>query len=314
MQVRELGAGGPKLSVVGLGCNNFGSRMDSENVAPVAHAALDAGITHFDTAEMYGGGHSEEFLGAALGARRSEVAIATKFTPRPNDEAYRPGVLADRIRTAVEGSLRRLGTDYIDVYYQHYPDADGPVEEALETLNGLVKAGKVLYLANSNVSAAQITRAGEVAADRGWARFTGTQIEWSLLSRDVEESIVPAATATGLGVVPFFPLASGMLTGKYRKDEPYPEDSRLGFAKKAGAAGLARFATDENFAKVDAYTAFATANGHTVTELAIGWLLAQPSVTSVIAGATKPEQVAANVAAASWALSAAEADTVAALG
>ena len=313
MEQRALGVDGPKLSVIGLGCNNFGMRIDAERAAAVVHAALDAGITHFDTAEMYGRGHSEEFLGAALGTRRAEVSIATKFSPRPKGEAYRPGVLAARISDAVEGSLRRLGTDYIDVYYQHYPDVDAPVEESLETLNELVKAGKVLHLASSNVTAAQITRAGEVAAGRG-CRFTGTQIEWSLLSREVEQEIVPAATSTDLGVVPFFPLASGMLTGKYRKDEPFPEDSRLGFAKKAGAAGLAKFATDESFAKVEAYAAFAAERGHTVTELAIGWLLAQPSVTSVIAGATKPEQIAANVAATSWTLSAAEASTVAALG
>jgi len=314
MEQRALGVDGPKLSVIGLGCNNFGMRIDAERAAAVVHAALDAGITHFDTAEMYGRGHSEEFLGAALGTRRAEVSIATKFSPRPKGEAYRPGVLAARISDAVEGSLRRLGTDYIDVYYQHYPDVDAPVEESLETLNELVKAGKVLHLASSNVTAAQITRAGEVAAGRGWPRFTGTQIEWSLLSRKVEAEVVPAATSTGLGVVPFFPLASGMLTGKYRKGEPFPEDSRLGFAKKAGAAGLAKFATDESLAKVEVYAAFAAERGHSVTELAIGWLLAQPSVTSVIAGATKPEQIAANVAATSWTLSAAEASTVAALG
>ena len=312
MEERALGDGGPRLSVLGLGCNNFGMRIDADASAAVVHAALDAGITHFDTAEMYGGGDSERFLGAALGSRRSEVVIATKFSPRPKDDPYRPGVLADRIRDAVEGSLRRLGTDYIDLYYQHYPDAEAPVEESLETLGELVEAGKVRHLGSSNVDAAQITRAAEVATDKAWPRFTGTQIEWSLLSRDVEEQIVPAAAAAGLGVVPFFPLASGMLTGKYRRGEPYPEDSRLAFAQKA-ARGLTRFASDENFAKVDAYLAFATERGHSVTELAVAWLLAQPSVTSVIAGATKPAQVAANVAAASWTLSPAEAAEVAAL-
>ena len=312
MEERALGDGGPRLSVLGLGCNNFGMRIDADASAAVVHAALDAGITHFDTAEMYGGGDSERFLGAALGSRRSEVVIATKFSPRPKDDPYRPGVLADRIRDAVESSLRRLGTDYIDLYYQHYPDAEAPVEESLETLGELVEAGKVRHLGSSNVDAAQITRAAEVATDKAWPRFTGTQIEWSLLSRDVEEEIVPAAAAAGLGVVPFFPLASGMLTGKYRRGEPYPEDSRLAFAQKA-ARGLTRFASDENFAKVEAYLAFATERGHSVTELAVAWLLAQPSVTSVITGATKPAQVAANVAAAAWTLSPAEAAEVATL-
>jgi aryl-alcohol dehydrogenase-like predicted oxidoreductase len=312
MEERALGDGGPRLSVLGLGCNNFGMRIDAEASAAVVHAALDAGITHFDTAEMYGGGDSERFLGAALGSRRAEVVIATKFSPRPQDEPYRPGVLAARIRDAVEGSLRRLGTDYIDLYYQHYPDAEAPVEESLETLGELVEAGTVRHLGSSNVDAAQITRAAEVATDKAWPRFTGTQIEWSLLSRDVEQEIVPAAASASLGVVPFFPLASGMLTGKYRQGEPYPEDSRLAFAQKA-ARGLTRFASDENFAKVEAYTAFATERGHSVTELAVAWLLAQPSVTSVITGATKPAQVAANVAAASWTLSPAEAAEVAAL-
>jgi aryl-alcohol dehydrogenase-like predicted oxidoreductase len=309
MEQRVLGDGGPKLSVVGLGCNNFGSRIDAAASAAVVHAALDAGITHFDTAEMYGNGKSEEFLGAALGSRRDEVVIATKFLPRPKDQPYTPGVLADRIREAAEASLRRLGTDHIDLYYQHYPDAEAPTEEALEALDELVRAGKVLHIASSNVSAEQIERSAVVSGEKGWARFTGTQIEWSLLSRAVEESVVPAATAAGMGVVPFFPLASGMLTGKYRRGEEFPSDSRLARFGERFAAGLV---TDENFDKVEAYEAFAAERGHTVTELAIGWLLAQPSVTSVIAGATRPEQIAANTT--SWTLSPAEAATVAELG
>ena len=308
MEQRALYEGGPELSVVGLGCNNFGMRIDADAATAVVQAALDAGITHFDTAEMYGGGRSEEFLGAALGARRDEVVIATKYTPRPNEQAYTPGVLAARIREAAEASLRRLGTDHIDVYYQHYPDKDAPVEEALETLDELVQAGKVLHLANSNDSAEQITDADTVARTKGWARFGGTQIEWSLLSRGVEDSIVPAATAAGLGVVPYFPLASGLLTGKYRRGEEFPEGSRL-----AASSYFAAVATDENFAKVEAYERYAADRGHTITELAIGWLLAQPSVTSVIAGATKPEQIAANVAAAAWTLTPEEAAEVAAI-
>ena len=309
MEHRTLGSSGPKLSVVGLGCNNFGMRIDEAASAAVVHAALDAGITHFDTAEMYGGGKSEEFLGSALGARRDEVVIATKYSPRPKDEVYSPGILAARIRDAAEGSLRRLGTDHIDLYYQHYPDADAPIDEALEALNDLVKAGKVLHLASSNVTAAQIADAASVSSDKSYAAFSGTQIEWSLLERGVEDSIVPAAAAAGLGVVPYFPLASGLLTGKYRRGEEFPEGTRL-----ASSSYFAKAANDANFAKIEAYEVFAADAGHTITELAIAWLLAQPTVTSVIAGATKPEQIAANVAAAGWALSAEQASTVAGLG
>jgi aryl-alcohol dehydrogenase-like predicted oxidoreductase len=308
VEQRTLGASGLQLSAIGLGCNNFGMRIDAAATAAVVQAALDAGITHFDTAEMYGGGKSEEFLGAALGSRRDEVVIATKFSPRPKDQPFTPGVLAARINEAVEGSLRRLGTDRIDLYYQHYPDAEGPVDEALETLDALVAAGKVVHLASSNVSAEQIQAAAKASEARGLASFTGTQIHWSLLARDVEPSVVPAATDTGLGVVPYFPLASGLLTGKYKRGEPFPEDSRM---VAFGEQFAKRVATDENFTKVEAYEAFAADHGHTITELAVGWLLAQPAVTSVITGATKPEQVATNTR--PWTLTAAEAAAVAKL-
>jgi aryl-alcohol dehydrogenase-like predicted oxidoreductase len=178
MDTRQLGTDGPALSVVGVGCNNFGSRIDADAAAAVVGAALDAGVTHFDTAEMYGGGKSEEFLGAALGRRRDEAVIATKFLPRPEGDPYRPGALAARIREAVEGSLRRLGTDRIDLYYQHYPDPEAPVDEALETLDELVTDGSVLHVASSNVSDEQIADAATVAADHDWTRLCGTQIEW----------------------------------------------------------------------------------------------------------------------------------------
>ena len=308
MEQRTLGTGGPTLSVVGLGCNNFGMRIDEAGTRAVVDAALEAGITHFDTAEMYGAGKSEEFLGAALGARRDDVVIATKFSPRPKDQPYTPGVLTARINEAVDASLRRLGTDRIDLYYQHYPDPDAPVDEALAAMTELVRVGKVVHLANSNVSAEQISGAASVSAMQGLAAFVGTQIEWSLLARDVEAAVVPAAAGAGLGIVPFFPLASGLLTGKYRRGEPFPDDTRMAaFGEKFAS----RVATDVNFTKVDAYVAFAAEHGHSVTELAIGWLLAQPSVTSVITGATKPEQVASNVR--RWALSSAEAAEVAAI-
>jgi aryl-alcohol dehydrogenase-like predicted oxidoreductase len=254
MERRALYEGGPELSVVGLGCNNFGMRIDADATAAVVNAALDAGITHFDTAEMYGGGKSEEFLGAALGSRRDEVVIATKYTPRPNEQAYTPGVLAARIREALETSLRRLGTDRIDLYYQHYPDKDAPVDEALDTLNELVQAGKVLHLANSNDSAEQITEADRVAAAKGWARFGGTQIEWSLLARDAllparirpaDRQVPPGAGVPG-GVTPG--LQRVLRRRRHRRElrqggglralrrRARPHDHRAGDRLAAGAA------------------------------------------------------------------------------
>ncbi len=308
METRTLGKAGPALSVVGLGCNNFGMAIDRRQAAAVVHAALDAGVTHFDTAEMYGGGQSEEMLGAALGSRRDEAVIATKFLPRPAEQPYTPGALAARVREGAEISLRRLGTDRIDLYYQHGPDADAPIEEALEALDGLVRAGKALHVACSNYDADQIAAAAAIAETRGWAPFTGNQIHWNLLHRDVEADVVPAAEAAGLGVVPYFPLASGLLTGKYRRGEPFPAGTRLARSDRFASA-----VTDENFDRVEAYERFAAERGRTVGELAIAWLLAQPPAASVIAGATRPEQVAANAAAATWVLSAEEAAAVAAL-
>lgn len=297
MDARPLGTDGPLLSVVGLGCNNFGMRIDRDASHAVVHAALEAGITHFDTAEMYGGGKSEEFLGEALGNRRDDVVIATKFLPRGKDDPYEPGALAARIRTGCEISLGRLGTDHIDVYYQHYPDADGAIDEALETLDALVHEGKVLHLASSNVSADQILAANAAANARHLARFVGTQIEWNLLNRTVEADVVPAARSVGIGIVPYFPLASGMLTGKYKRDEEFPEGSRFD-----AMSFFAHVATDENFDRIDELAAIAAERGHSLLELAVAWLAAQDGVTSVIAGATSPEQVHANAAAGEWQL------------
>jgi aryl-alcohol dehydrogenase-like predicted oxidoreductase len=297
MEARRLGVDGPEVSVVGLGCNNFGMRIGADQSRAVVDAALEVGITHFDTAEMYGGGKSEEFLGDALGRRRDEVVIATKFSPRPKDDGYRPGDLRRRILEACELSLSRLGTDRIDLYYQHYPDSDAPVDEALDTLGDLVDQGKVLHIASSNVTAAQIDEAAAVSEARQTVSFCATQIEWSLLVRDVEKEVVPAARQHGLGIVPFFPLASGMLTGKYRKGEPFPPGSRFESASYFGA-----IATDENFDYVDALSSFAAARDHSLLELAVAWLAARDGVASVIAGATSAEQVRANAKAASWTL------------
>ncbi len=299
MQERQLGEGGPKVSVIGIGCNNFGMTIDRDGSIAVVRAALDAGITHFDTAEMYGDGQSEVFLGEALGPRRDDVVIGTKFTPRPAEDPWAPGKLAARITEACEASLKRLGTDRIDLYYQHYPDAEGPVDEALETLGNLVDAGKVVHLASSNVDGDQIDAAAAVSARTGTTGFVATQAEWNLVARDAESGVVPAARRHHLGIVPYFPLASGLLTGKYRKGEPYPVNSRF-----AAIDFFASVATDENFEYVDRLTEFAADHGHSISELAIAWLAAQDSVGSVIAGATSPQQVAANAAAADWVLTA----------
>ena len=284
------------VSVVGLGCNNFGMRVDEAATAKVVGTALDLGITHFDTAEMYGGGKSEEFLGLALGSRRDEVSIASKFLPRPNDQPYEPGILRTRILEGCDISLRRLATDHIDLYYQHYPDKDAPIDEVVEAFDTLRQAGKIRYAASSNVTAEQIDEAA--AAGVG---FVATQIEWNLLNRAVEASVVPAAQRQGLGIVPYFPLASGLLTGKYRQGEPFPEGTRL-----ASNAYFASVASDDNFAYVEQLEKWAAARGHTILELAVAWLAAQPGVATVIAGATRPEQVEANAAAAAWTLTAAD--------
>ena len=299
METRKLGGDGPAVSLVGLGCNNFGMKIDEDASVAVVHAALDAGITHFDTAEMYGGGRSEEFLGAALAGRRDDVVIATKFSPRPADEAYEPGALRRRILDACETSLQRLGTDRIDLYYQHYPDTDAPVDEALQALHDLVKDGKVAYLASSNVSADQLETAAAVAEARSFERFRATQVEWNLLARGAEAELVPAARRAAVGIVPYFPLASGMLTGKYRRGEDFPEGSRFAFMSY-----FASVANDDNFDRVEALTEFAEARGHSILELAIAWLAAQEGVGTVLCGATTPEQVRANAAAGAWQLTA----------
>ncbi|MCI2417814.1 aldo/keto reductase [Saccharopolyspora sp. K220] len=300
MDTRRLGAQGPELSVLGLGCNNFGMKLDAEQTKAVVETAMEVGITHFDTAEMYGGGKSEEFLGAALGTRRDEVVLATKYLPR-SEEPFRPGDLSRRITDAADGSLRRLGTDRIDVFYQHYPDPEAPLDELLDAFESLITSGKVLHAAISNVDAAQITATTAAAQARDGFPLRGVQVEWNLLARGVEDTIVPAAHAAGLGVVPYFPLASGLLTGKYSGRNDFPEGSRL-----ATLPWFAQAATPENLAKVDSLSAVARRHERTIIELAFGWLLAQPDVTSVIAGATTPEQVNANVTSIGWSLTASE--------
>lgn len=308
MDLRPLGTDGPRISVIGLGCNNFGMTIDEAAADAVVSAALDAGITHFDTAETYGGGRSEEMLGRALGTRRDQAFVATKAARRDPSEPWRPGLLARRIAEGCHTSLRRLGTDTIDLYYEHHRDPDAPVDEVLQAFDTLVTAGSVRFTACSNWSPADMTSAATLTEARGWPPLRATQLNWSLLAREAEPSAVPAAAAAGLGVVPYFPLASGLLTGKYRQGQPFPPGSRLQRLPR-----FADVATDGNLAAVDRLAAFAEARGHTVAELALAWLLGHGEVTSVIAGATTPEQVNANAAAAGWALGPDEVAEVAAL-
>jgi aryl-alcohol dehydrogenase-like predicted oxidoreductase len=242
------------------------------------------------------------FLGKALGKERGKVVVATKFASRPKDEPYRTGALRRRILEGCEISLERLGTEYIDIYYQHHPDPEAPVEESLEALSELFAAGKVVNAACSNLSVKEVERAGRISAEQGTAAFIAAQIHWNLLHREVEDELVPAIRRQGMGVVPYFPLESGLLTGKYRPDTEYPEGSRLAVMPRFGGR-----ATEQTFAYLDELTAFAAARGHTLLELAFGWLAAQEGVASVISGATTPEQVRANAKAGNaWKLSAEE--------
>jgi aryl-alcohol dehydrogenase-like predicted oxidoreductase len=290
---RSLGLLGPEVSVIGLGCNNFGRRVDLDGTRAVVDAALDAGITFLDTANTYGDprGRSEELLGEVLEGRRDQIVLATKFGMDMGD-GRGPRGSREYILQAVEASLRRLRTDVIDYYWYHQPDGVTPIAETLETLDELVRAGKVRYIGASNFSADQIEEADKVARDRGFTRFTAIQNNYSLLNREAERDVLPTCERLGLGFVPFFPLASGLLTGKYRRGEPAPAGTRL--------AARDQVATNEQFDVVEAVARFAADRGASMIEVAIGALLARPVVSSVIAGATKPEQIPQNVAAASW--------------
>jgi aryl-alcohol dehydrogenase-like predicted oxidoreductase len=305
MDMRSVGRSGLQVSVLGLGANNFGSRIDEEAARSVVEACLDVGVTFFDTANSYGGGLSEEFLGRAVGGLRDEVVIATKFSSRVGDGPYDAGASRKHLLAACDASLRRLGTDYIDLYYQHWPDPKTPIDETLETLDSLVRAGKVRYAACSNFAGWQIVEAAHIAQAQGITRFVASQSEWSLLHREIEAEVVPACAAYNVAVVPYFPLASGLLTGKYERGKPPPEGTRL-----ASSPRFADVATDDAFDTVERLAAIAQKCGRTLLELAIGWLAAQPTVPSVLVGATKPEQVRANAAAAQCVLSSEELDAI----
>jgi len=296
MKLRRLGTSGLKVSEVGLGCNNFGMRIDEKATQGVVDAALDAGITFFDTADIYGGTKSEEFLGKALGKRRGDIVLATKFGMRIGDDDRRKGGSRRWIMRAVEDSLTRLGTDWIDLYQFHAPDPDTPIDETLRALDDLVTQGKVRYIGNSNFTGWQIADADWTGA--GATRFVSAQNLFSLLERKVEFEVLPACEHFGLGFLPFFPLASGLLSGKYKRGEAPPEGTRLAAWGARGAAAM----SDKNFDKVEKLEAWAAERGHTLLELAFAWLLGHEVVSSVIAGATSPEQVKTNAATAAWEL------------
>ena len=301
MDTKPLGRSGLRVSVVGLGCNNFGQRCDQAQTRAVVAKALDLGVTLFDTADVYGGGGvSEEYLGKALESRRGEVVLATKFGMPMGEGPLRRGGSRRWMMQAAENSLRRLGTEYIDLYQIHFPDAGTPIEETLRALDDLVRQGNVRYVGCSNFAGWQVVEAAWTARTAGLAQFVSAQNFYNLLERNVERELVPACNAHGLGVLPYFPHASGLLTGKYQRGAAAPEGTRLSAPRFKGAL------SDKNFDKVEKLSAFAADAGHSLLELAIGWLASQPHVPSVIAGATKPEQVEANVRAASWKLSAAE--------
>jgi aryl-alcohol dehydrogenase-like predicted oxidoreductase len=289
MEYRTLGRSDIRVSVAGLGCNNFGMRIDQRATSAVVRAALDAGITFFDTARIYGGGKSEEYLGKALGSLRKDVVVATKFGMERDDREM--GGSRRYITRVVETSLRALGTDWIDLYQLHQPDPRTPIEETLEALNTLVDEGKVRLAGCSNFAGWQVADAHWTAAHRGLRPFVTVQNEWNLLKRAIEIEVVPACQHFRLGVIPYFPLSSGLLTGKVRRGQKPPADSRLAGSRSAALL------TGANFDALDKIEAWARKHGRTLLEVALSWLASQPVVSSVIAGATKPEQVKANVAA-----------------
>jgi aryl-alcohol dehydrogenase-like predicted oxidoreductase len=299
MKTRRLGNEGPEVSIVGLGCNNIGFRIDEAETKAVVDAALEAGVTLFDTADAYSAGKSEELLGRALRGRRDDAVIATKFGGTPFNGRWEstpeaPKGSREWIRWAVEGSLQRLGTDWIDLYQYHFPDGMTPIEETLGALNELVEEGKVRAIGSSNHDATGVEGADTAARERGLARFVSAQNRYSLVTRDAEDELLPSCERLGIGFLPYFPLESGVLTGKVRRGQEPPEDSRL-----AGPMGEG-FLTDEVFDRAEALERFAQERGVSLLEVAIGGLLAMPAVTSVIAGATKPEQIRANAAAGAW--------------
>jgi aryl-alcohol dehydrogenase-like predicted oxidoreductase len=300
VQQRNLGRSGLQVSLVGLGCNTFGAKVDLPAARALVHKALDLGITFFDTSDNYGGfGGSESVLGASLGERRKDVVLATKFASPMDKAGTLRGGSRRYVMRAVEASLQRLGTDWIDLYQMHRPDPATPIEETLRALDDLVRQGKVRYLGCSNFAAWQAVEAHWSAKHHGLTRFISCQDQYSLVARDIERDLIPAMQACGLGLLPYAPLSRGVLTGKYRRGEPMPQGSRLAARPDLGA----RYASDARLATVERLRAFCTERGRSLLELAMSWLAAQPVMGSIIAGATSVAQVEANVKAVNWVLS-----------
>lgn len=295
METRKIGS--LDVSVVGLGCNNFGGRLDEAGSVAVINAALDAGINFFDTADVYGGTKSEEILGRVLGERRHDAILATKFGNRI--EGQGAGAKPEYVKVAAEASLRRLGTEYIDLYLLHKPDPETPIADTLGAMNDLVAAGKVREIGCSNFSVAQL-REAEAAVQPGAARFVNVQNEYHMLAGDDERAVLAECARLGVAYVPYFPLAAGLLTGKYRKGQPMPESARQ------SGQYLKEMMTDQNMDRIEALIAFAESRGHSMLDLAFAWLISQPAIASVIAGAMNPEQVHGNAQAAGWKLSEAD--------
>jgi aryl-alcohol dehydrogenase-like predicted oxidoreductase len=307
MDYRRLGDSGLKVSEIGLGCNNFGMRIDQAATNAVIDAAIEHGVTFMDTADVYGGrGKSEEMMGVALKGKRDKVVLATKFAAPMGDGPDKRGGSRRYIMEAVEASLKRLQTDYIDLYQMHQPDRDTPIEETLSALDDLVTQGKVRYIGNSNFTGWMIADADWTSKSERFNRFVSAQNNYSLLERRVEHEVTPACSQFGLGMLPYFPLASGMLTGKYKRGEAPADGTRMAAWGARAQAAL----SDKNFDKVEALEGWAAERGHTMLELAFAWLLGHPVVSSVIAGATKPEQIASNAATAAWKLTPQEVEEV----
>jgi aryl-alcohol dehydrogenase-like predicted oxidoreductase len=301
LEIRNLGASGLRVSAIGLGCNNFGGRIDLEATRKVVHKALDLGITLFDTADTYGErGGSEICMGQILGDDRKRIVLATKFGMPMDDVGVKLGGSRRYIMSAVEDSLRRLRTDWIDLYQIHQPDPNTPIEETLRALDDLIHQGKVLYVGCSNFPAWQVMEAHWTAKTNGMNGFVSCQDEYSLVFRKPEAELMPAMRKLGLGLLPFFPLASGLLTGKYRRNSVLPEGTRLANAQRLAD----RYLTDRNWGISERLGDFAVSHGHTMLELAFSWLLSRDPVASVIAGATKPQQLEQNIKAGTWQLSA----------
>ena len=309
MDYGRLGSSGLLVSKIGLGTNNFGGRIDLDQTRAVLDRALEQGITLLDTADMYGMGKSEEFIGDCLGNRRHDVVIATKFAGSMGESPYQRGASRRYIVEAAEASLRRLKTDYIDLYQFHRVDPETPIVESLQALDDLVKQGKARYIGECNFAGWQIADAQWTARTEHLTRLISAQHEYSLINRDIQSEVLPAARAMGTGILPYYPLGGGFLTGKYRTGV-MPEGARL---TKANARTASRFVNERNFDLLEKFEAFASQRGHSITELAFAWLLSQPEIGSVIAGATRPEQVDENVAAGEWRLAPEEMETIAAI-